>query len=55
MYREHTTTERRARIDGDYEEIGMSQVPSSGDRQRFIVALRGVRGELKVTLWGIHP
>lgn len=44
-----------AHLGGDYTEIEMTQVRSSGDQQRLVVALRGVRGELKVTLWGINP
>jgi len=44
-----------AHLGGDYTEIGVAMIASSGNQQRFAVALRGVRGELKVTVWGVSP
>jgi hypothetical protein len=43
-----------AHLGGDYTEIGITEIAASGNQQRFAVALRGVRGELKVTVWGIN-
>jgi hypothetical protein len=43
-----------AHLGGDYTEIGITEIAALGNQQRFAVALRGVRGELKVTVWGIN-
>jgi hypothetical protein len=42
-----------AHLGGDYTEIGITEITASSHQQRFAVALRGVGGELKVTVWGI--
>jgi hypothetical protein len=41
-----------AHLGGDYTHIAMTEIAPSGNQRRFVVALRGVRGELKVTVWG---
>jgi hypothetical protein len=42
-----------AHLGGDYTEIGITEV-TYPTQQRFVVALRGVRGELKVTHWRLN-
>ncbi|HKQ72975.1 MAG TPA: hypothetical protein VJ810_04550 [Blastocatellia bacterium] len=44
-----------AHLGGDYTEIGITEIAALGNQPRFAVALRGVRGELKVTVWGVTP
>jgi hypothetical protein len=41
-----------AHLGGDYTHIAMTEIAPSDNQRRFVVALRGVRGELKVTVWG---
>lgn len=42
-----------AHLGGDYTDIAITEIAAPANQQRFAVALRGVRGELKVTVWGI--
>jgi hypothetical protein len=42
-----------AHLGGDYTHIAMTEIGGSGNQKRIAVALRGVRGELKVTVWGL--
>jgi hypothetical protein len=42
-----------AHLGGDYTDIAMTEIAPSGNQRRFAVALRGVTGELKVTVWGL--
>ncbi len=40
-------------LGGDYTELGITEIKGSGNQDRFVVALRGTNGELKVTVWGV--
>ncbi len=39
---------------GDYTDIDITQIKRLGRQSRFVVALRGKNGELKVTVWGLE-
>lgn len=46
--------EADALLGGDYTDIAITRIKASGGQARFAVVLRGVRGELKVTVWGLE-
>lgn len=42
-----------ARLGGHYTDLDIAMIARRDDDARFVVALRGVGGELKVTVWAV--
>jgi hypothetical protein len=45
----------QATLGGDYTHVEMAPLRPVGDSARFVTLLRGVRGELKLVVWGVRP
>ena len=52
---EDLTKTAQATLGGDYTHVEIASLRPAGDRARFVTALRGIRGELKLVVWGVRP
>ena len=45
----------QATLGGHYTHVEIAPLRPVGDSARFVTVLRGVRGELKLVVWGVRP